>query len=53
VIATVVGWIIVGLVAYWLLGAVLGTIRWLIHLLVWLVVLGGLITLYAKLKSPD
>lgn len=53
VVATVVGWIVVALLAYWLLGAVIGTVRFVIRAVVWIVVLGGLVSLYARLKSRD
>ena len=53
VLASVVGWIVVALVAYWLLGAVIGTLRWVIRAVVWIVVLGVLVSLYARLKSRD
>jgi hypothetical protein len=52
-LATVVGWVIVALVVYWLLGAVIGTIRFLIRFLVWAIVLGAMVVLYLNLKSPD
>lgn len=52
-LASVVGWIVVALVAYWLLGAVIGTLRWVIRAVVWIVVLGVLVSLYARLKSRD
>jgi hypothetical protein len=52
VLATVVGWIVVAVVAYWLLGAVLGTLRFVIRAVVWIVVIVALVGLYARLKSP-
>jgi hypothetical protein len=52
VLATIVGYVIVALVAFWLLGAVLGTLRFLLKAVLALVVLGVLITLWARLKSP-
>lgn len=51
-LASIVGWVIVALVVYWLLGAVIGTIRFLVRFLVWAVVLGALLTLYFSLRSP-
>jgi hypothetical protein len=51
-LATVIGWIIVAAVAYWLLGAVLGTLRFVIRAVVWVVVISALVGLYARLKSP-
>jgi hypothetical protein len=52
ILATVVGYLIVALVAYWLLGALLGTLRFLLRVVVTVVVLGALVTLWAKLKTP-
>ena len=51
VLATVVGWAIVAVVAWWLLGAVLGTVLWVVRSLVWVVILGGLIWAYLALKA--
>ena len=52
ILASVVGWLVVGLLLFWLLGAVIGTIRFIIRFLVWIVLLGALATLYFKLKEP-
>jgi hypothetical protein len=52
-LATVIGWLIVALVAYWLLGVVIGTIRFIIRFVVWIVLLGLLVGAYLKLKSSD
>ena len=52
-LATIIGWIIVALVVYWLLGAIIGTIRFLVRFTVWLVIVGALIVLYLNLKAPD
>ncbi len=52
-LATIIGWIIVALVVYWLLGAIIGTIRFLVRFAVWLVIVGALIVLYLNLKAPD
>jgi hypothetical protein len=51
-LATVVGWVLAALVAFWLLGAVIGTLRFLVRAVVTLLVLGALLTLYLRLKSP-
>lgn len=53
VLATVVGYIILVIVAVLLFNFVLGTIFWLIRTILIVVVLLGLLTLYLKLKSPD
>ena len=52
-LATVVGYVIVVIVALLLFKFVLGTIFWLIRVIVVIVVLLGLLTLYLRLKSPD
>lgn len=51
-LATIVGYVIVALIAFWLLGAVIGTLRFLLRIVLTLLVLGGLIALWARLKSP-
>ncbi len=51
VTASVVGWVIVAIVAFWLLGAVFSTVFWLLRSAIWIVLLGGLIWLYFRLKS--
>ncbi len=51
-LATVVGYVIVALVAFWLLGAVIGTVRFVVRAVITLLILGGLLTLWARLKSP-
>lgn len=51
-LATIVGYVIVALIAFWLLGAVVGTLRFLLRIVLTLLVLGGLIALWARLKSP-
>jgi hypothetical protein len=53
VLASVVGWLIVALLAYWFLGIIIGTIAFMIRFVVWIVLLGVLLTIYLKLKSPD
>jgi hypothetical protein len=49
--ATVVGWVIVGVIAFWLLGFVFSTLFWILRSLIWVVVLGGLIWVYFRLKA--
>ncbi|MGB8858360.1 MAG: hypothetical protein WCC60_03845 [Ilumatobacteraceae bacterium] len=51
-LSTVVGWLIVGLIAFWAFGFVLGTLRWLLHSLLMFIILGGLIVAYLALKDP-
>jgi phosphoglycerol transferase MdoB-like AlkP superfamily enzyme len=52
-LATIVGYLIVALVVLFVFKFVLGTIFWLLRALVIVVILLGLLTLYARLKSPD
>jgi hypothetical protein len=51
VTASVVGWVIVGIIAFWLLGAVFSTVFWLLRSAIWIALLGGLIWLYLRLKA--
>jgi hypothetical protein len=53
VLATIVGYVIVALVVLFLLQFVIGTIFWVLRALVVIVILLALVTIYAKLKSPD
>ena len=53
VLASVVGWLIVALIAYWFIGIVIGTIAFMIRFIVWIILLGVLLTIYLQLKSPD
>lgn len=53
VLATVVGWVIVALVVYWLLGAVIGTVRLLVRFALWSVLLVALVVIYLELRSPE
>jgi hypothetical protein len=50
---TVIGWLIVVLLAFWLLGIVIGTIRFVVRFFLWAVVLGLLIYAYFKLKDNE
>lgn len=51
-LATVVGYVLVALIAWVVLGWVLGTIFWLIRTILLVVVIGGLLLLYLNLKAP-
>ncbi len=53
VLASVVGWLIVALLAYWFLGIIVGTIAFLVRFVIWIVILGALLAIYLRLKSPD
>jgi hypothetical protein len=48
----VVGYVLVALVAFWLLGSLIGTLRFVIRAVLTLLLLGGLLALYLKLKAP-
>lgn len=50
--ATIIGYLLVGLLAIWLLNAVVGTVFWLIRTLVFALVVGLLLAAYFALKSP-
>lgn len=52
-LATVIGYVIVAVVAFWLLGAVIGTLRFVVRAVVTLLIIGGLVTLWARLKAPS
>jgi len=51
VAAAAVGWIIVALVAYLALGLVIGTLLWVLRLVVIVVVVGALASIYFRLRS--
>ena len=51
-LATVVGYILVALIAYFVLRVFLGTIFLLLRTVIVIVVIGGLFTLYLSLKTP-
>ena len=51
-LATVVGYVLVAIIAYFVLRAFVGTIFWLIRTVVVIVVIGGLFMLYLSLKAP-
>jgi membrane protein YdbS with pleckstrin-like domain len=52
-LATIVGYLIVIVIAIVLLRFVLGTILWVIRAILIVVVLLALITVYLRLKAPD
>ena len=47
-----VGCVLVAVIAYIALQLFIGTIYWLLRTIVVILVIGGLLTLYLKLKSP-
>jgi hypothetical protein len=52
-LASVVGWIVVALIVYFFFGWILGTLRFVLRILVIVVVIGGLARLYFKLRSDN
>lgn len=52
ILATVIGWVVVAIVVWFLFGALVGTILWILRTILIIAVILGLITLYFKLKSP-
>jgi hypothetical protein len=53
VLASIVGWVLVALVVFWALGAIVGTIRFLVRFGIFLLVLAVLAVAYFRLKLPD
>ncbi len=51
-LATMVGYVLVAVIAYIALQLFIGTIYWLLRTIVVILVIGGLLTLYLKLKLP-
>ena len=49
-LATIVGWVIVALVVWWLFGALIGTLRWVVRAVVFAAVLIALVSVYVRLK---
>lgn len=47
-----VGYVLVAVIAYIAFRLFIGTILWLLRTIVVILVIGGLFTLYLKLKSP-
>jgi len=53
VLKSIVGWLIVALVAFWLLDLVIGTVRVLARFVVWIVIIGLLVFAYFKLQEDE
>ncbi len=51
ILATVVGWLIVAFIIWWFFGWIIGTIRFVLRMIVFLVVLGALLTVYFRLRG--
>jgi hypothetical protein len=52
-LATVVGYIVVAIIVWFLFGWLVGTILWILRTLLIIAVIIGLLVLYFKLKSPN
>ena len=53
VLKSIVGWVIVALVAIWLLDIVVGTVRVLARFVLWIVIIGLLVVAYFKLNDDE
>lgn len=51
--ASLVGWVLVALVLYFVFGWFISTILWIIRLVMVVVVLGALLAIYLKLRGDD
>jgi hypothetical protein len=52
-LASIVGYVLVAVVAYLAFRMFLGTVYWLLRTAIVIVAVGGLATLYLKLKAPS
>lgn len=52
-LASIVGWVVVALIAWFLFGWILGALRFIVRMIVILVVIGALASLYFKLRGDD
>ena len=53
ILASVVGWMIVAFIVWVFFGSVLGVIGFIIRMVLFLVVIGVLLTIYFRLKDGD
>jgi hypothetical protein len=53
ILATVIGWLIVVVVVWFLFGGIFGAIRFIIRMMVFLFVVGALLTIYFRLRDGD
>ena len=53
VVASLVGWIVVALILYFVFGWVISTIRWILRIILVIAVIGILLALYFKLRGDD
>ena len=49
--ASAIGWIIVVIIAFWLVRLAFGTVFWFVRSVIWIVVLAGLVWLYFRLRG--
>jgi hypothetical protein len=52
-LATIVGYVLTAVVAYLAFRMFVGTVYWLIRTVIVIIAIGGLATLYLKLKAPS
>ena len=52
-LATVVGYVVVAIIVWFLFGWLVGTILWILRTVLIIVAVVGLIALYLKLKTPS
>jgi hypothetical protein len=52
VLASAVGWVIVALIVVWFFGIVIGTLRFVLRSVVWIVLIALLLAAYFSLKTP-
>jgi uncharacterized membrane protein YdjX (TVP38/TMEM64 family) len=52
-LASIIGYVLAAVVAYLAFRMFLGTVYWLFRLVIMIVAVGGLATLYLKLKAPS
>jgi hypothetical protein len=51
-LASAIGWVIVALVVIWLFGIVIGTLRFVLRSVVWIVLIAVLVWAYLSIKEP-
>jgi hypothetical protein len=49
--ASAVGWLIVAVIAFWLVRFVFGTVFWFLRSVIWIVLVAGLLWLYFRLRG--
>jgi hypothetical protein len=53
VLKSIVGWLIVAVIAIWLLDILIGTVRVLARFVLWIVIVGLLVFAYVKLRDDN